>query len=172
MGRGGRQHKYLQNLIKKAAEDRGYRAIIEEPILEGAGRVDVSLSKGKRRFACEITVTTGRDQELQNVEKCIAAGFAEVILVVPDERQRKALRTFITDNLEEAEAGRVHFLLPEEVLAYLDELNADAPASEETVRGYKVRVTRAKVDPDEAQARRESIAQVIARSLKRTKEED
>lgn len=172
MGRGGRQHKYLQNLIKKAAEEKGYRAIIEEPILDGAGRVDVSLSKGKRRIACEITVTTGADHELQNVEKCIVARFSEIILVVPDERQRKAMRTYILDNLAEGDVGRIRFLLPEEVLAYLDELDDAEPATEETVRGYKVRVTRAKIDPDEAQARRDDIAQVIARSLKRTKEDE
>ena len=52
-GRGGQEHKYLQHLLKRLAEERGFRATIEETILNGDGQVDVSLALGKRRIACE-----------------------------------------------------------------------------------------------------------------------
>ncbi len=58
LGRGGREHKYLQHLVKRLAEDRGYRATIEQPILGGVGSVDVSLERGEQRIACEISITT------------------------------------------------------------------------------------------------------------------
>jgi hypothetical protein len=169
LGRGGRQHKYLQELIKKAAEDRGFRVVIEESILDGAGRVDVALSKGKRRIACEISVTTCAEHELQNVEKCIAAGYSEVILAVADERQRKSLKAFMEGNLDEKAIQAVRYFLPEEVLAYLDGEGAADEAAEQVVRGYRVKVTQTTIDPLEAQARREGIAGVIAQSLKRAR---
>lgn len=39
LGRGGKQHKYLQNLIKEFGQTKGFLSVIEEPILDGAGRV-------------------------------------------------------------------------------------------------------------------------------------
>lgn len=80
-GGGGKQHKYLAQLVKQLAEERSFKASIEEPILDGAGRVDVHLSQGERKIAVEISVTTGRDWELQNVEKCLSAGYEEVLVV-------------------------------------------------------------------------------------------
>ena len=51
MGRGGSQHKYLQNLIKKIAQDRGYLATIEKPLFDGARSVDVALEKDEKKIA-------------------------------------------------------------------------------------------------------------------------
>ena len=168
-GRGGQQHKYLQHLVKQLAEERGFRASIEETILDGAGRVDVSLIRGESRIACEISVTTNQDQELGNVEKCLAAGYTEVVLVGSNERHIKSLAKFVEENLDESERGRVRYVVPERLIEYLDSLGEVPPPTEQTVRGYKVRTVQQVVDPKEADARRQAIAQVIARSLKRDK---
>lgn len=167
-GRGGRQHKYLQHLFKQLAEERGFRATIEETILDGSGQVDVSLLRGNRRIACEISVTTNQDHELGNVEKCLAAGYAEVVLVGSNERHIKALAKFIEENLEENERGKVRYIAPEGVTEYLDSLGDIPLPTEQTVRGYKVRTVQQVVDPKEAGARRQAIAGVIARSLRKT----
>jgi hypothetical protein len=171
LGRGGRHHKYLQQIVKQAAEERGFRATIEETILEGAGRVDVSLSRGDRRIACEISVTTAREQELGNIEKCLAAGYEQVILVSSQERHLRTLRKFIVPELELALAERVFFLMPEEVLAHLDGLAGETEVTEETIRGYKVKVTRQALSPEEVEARRRAIGQVIAKSVAKAREE-
>jgi hypothetical protein len=52
----------------------------------------------------------------------------------------------------------------------IGELSASIVPSETMVRGYKVRTTRKVISEDEANARRQAIAQVIARSLKQLKE--
>ncbi|MGH8545615.1 MAG: type IV secretory system conjugative DNA transfer family protein, partial [Gammaproteobacteria bacterium] len=52
-GRGGQQHKYLQNLIKRMGEDKGYKATVEKEILGGIGKVDVALEKDATSIACE-----------------------------------------------------------------------------------------------------------------------
>ena len=169
-GRGGQQHKYLQHLFKQLAEERGFRASIEETILDGAGRVDVSLVRGESRIACEISVTTNQDHELGNVEKCLAAGYTEVVLVGSNERHIKALAKFVEENLDESEQGKVRYVVPERLTEYLDSLGEAPQPTEQTVRGYKVRTVQQVVDPKEAGARRQAIAEVIARSLKRSKD--
>jgi hypothetical protein len=168
-GRGGRQHKYLQHLIKQLAEERKFRASIEETILDGAGRVDVSLIRGERRIACEISVTTNQDHELGNIEKCLAAGYTEIVLVGSNERHIKSLAKFIEENLDESKRDKVRYVVPEEMMGYLDSVGEPPEPTEQMVRGYKVRTVQQVVDPKEADSRRKAIAEVIARSLKRSK---
>ena len=169
-GRGGRQHKYLQHLIKKLAEERKFRASIEETILDGAGRVDVSLIRGKNRIACEISVTTNQDHELGNIEKCLAAGYTEVVLVGSTERHIKSLAKFIEENLDESEQGKVRYVVPDGLMEYLDSVGAPPLPTEQMVRGYRVRTVQQVVNPKEADTRRQAVAEVIARSLKRSKD--
>ena len=168
-GRGGQQHKYLQHLIKQLAEERGFRATIEDTILEGAGRVDVALLRGDQRIAFEISITTNQDHELGNVEKCLAAGYDRVVLVGRNERHAKALGKFIEENLEERDQGKISYVEPDGLIEYLDLLGEAPQPTEQTVRGYKVRTVQQTVDPKEAGARRQAIAEVIARSLQKSK---
>lgn len=166
-GRGGRQHKYLQHFIKGLAEERGFRASIEESILDGGGRVDVALLCGDRRIAFEISVTTNRDHELGNIEKCLAAGFAEVVVVGSTERHLSTLRKFIEASLEQKIQAKVRYLVPDTVMTYLDSLQQPA-LTEQIVRGYKVRTSQSAPDPVDADTRRQAIAAVIARSMRRS----
>jgi len=163
LGRGGKEHKYLQNLIKEFAISKGYHAVIEEQILDGTGRVDVSLTRDALRIACEISVTTGRDHELGNIDKCLAAGYAHVLFISSDPRHVKAMHKLAGSQFEEEERAKLHFVSPEECLALLDGWTGVAVAT--TVRGYKVRTTTAVIDPEEAERRRSAVASVIARSL-------
>ena len=165
LGRGGQQHTYLQQLIKLAAQERGYLAVIEESVLDGTGKVDVSLSKAGRKIACEISISTGKDWELGNVEKCLAAGYDDVLVIAKDDRQLDTLSKFIGAHLDENVRERVHFVTPDGARAYIDGLVDDAPPTEEAVRGYRVKVSRTKIDPSEAQQRRRAIAAILARSL-------
>src|SRR5258706_2991295 len=171
-GRGGRQHKYLQHLIKQLAEERGFRASIEESILDGAGRVDVALVRGKSRVAFEISVTTNQDHELGNIEKCLAAGYSEVVLVGGTERHVKALSKFIEENLEEKDQGKVRYVSTDSIVELLESYGAASPTEAQSVRGYKVKVVHQALDPDEAQARRSAIAEVIAKSLTKNRKDD
>lgn len=167
-GGGGKQHKYLAQLVKQLAEERGFKASIEEPIFEGAGRVDVSISREGRKIAVEISVTTARDWELQNIEKCISAGYEEICVVSTNARHLKSLARFIPENLDEAERSKVRFHSPEDFIEYLDQSTTTSSATTETtVRGYKVKVTRQALSPADIAERRSAVAQVIARSLGR-----
>ncbi|MDO8272425.1 MAG: type IV secretion system DNA-binding domain-containing protein [Gammaproteobacteria bacterium] len=164
-GRGGRQHKYLQHLIKQLGEERGFRATIEETILGGAGRVDVSLARDGHRVAFQVSMTTTKDWELGGIEKCLAHGYSEVVLVGSTERHIQGLSKFIEESLEEKDQGKVRYLTAEGLLPYLDSLGVP-PTTEKVVKGYKVRTVQQTVSPEDVIQRRKAVAEVIARSLK------
>lgn len=168
-GQGGKEHTYLQQLIKHAAQDRGYMAVVERQVLSGAGSVDVSLEKDGRRIACEISVTTTPEHELGNVQKCLKAGYDEVVLISSNVRKLGKLKKYIEPQLSDEGPQNVQFLLPEQFIAYLDTLATEEAASSSTVRGYKVKVRHKAVDPEDAQRRREAIAGVIAKSIRQHK---
>ena len=86
------QHRYLQTLIKRMAEDRGFRAVIEEPTPDGSGRVDVGLERNGEKIACEISVTTDEMQELHNIEKCLAAGYGSVIVCTTEKKRLEKIK--------------------------------------------------------------------------------
>ena len=128
-GRGGEHHKYLQQLIKRWAEGRGYAVAIEKPILDGLGSVDVALEKGSRTIACEVSVTTDAEHEIGNVQKCLAAGFEEVILISSEKKLLTSVRHLLVATLSTAQYRQVKFLTPEETFSFIDGLEAKVVAA-------------------------------------------
>ncbi len=168
-GRGGRQHKYLQGLIKGLGEERGFLASTEATILDGAGRVDVSLRRDDMRVACQISITTTKDWELGSIEKCFAAGYTVIALICGSDRHLTTLSKFIEANLDEAYRGKVRYVAPEAIPEFLDGLGKPSH-TEQVIRGYKVRTVKPGSDSSDGAARRRAITEVIARSIRHTKE--
>ena len=164
------QHRYLQNLIKKIAEDKGYKATIELPVLGGSGKVDVSLEKSGKKIACEISITTTGDQELKNIEKCLAAGYEKVIVCSPDKKTLESIKAIVSQNIAESEQKKIFFLKPEELLIFLEEEAASELSKEERIKGYKVKVQYQAASDEEKKVKRDAVAQVIIQALKRMKE--
>jgi hypothetical protein len=163
-----RQHRYLQSLIKRMAEEKGYRAVIEEPTPDG-GRVDVGLGQDGKRIACEVSVTSTDEQEVSNIEKCLRAGYNMVILCSPERRTLEKIKSLVSKRVDEPDQEKVLFLQPEELFSYLETEAALLEGKEERVRGYKVRVQYQPVEEEDKKARREAVAQVILQSLRRQK---
>lgn len=122
-GRGGVQHKYLQSLVKKLAEDRGFEALVEKAVLEGHGHIDVALRFAELQIACEISVTTRVAHEVGNLTKCLAAGFSYAVLISTDERLLELAR----DEVMKSGDDRIRLLTLDRLGAFLDEIAA-APA--------------------------------------------
>lgn len=131
----------------------------------------MSLVRGGYRIACQVCVTTSKDWELGNVEKCIAAEYDEVVLIGSTERQVKALTKFITENLDTEHHSKIRYAVPESIIEFLDSIEAGPKVTESEVRGYKVKVTRQDLSPEEIAKRRAAVAGVIARSLRKGKKE-
>jgi hypothetical protein len=162
-GRGGQQHKYLQGLIQKFAEERGFQAAVEQTILAGHGAVDVALSRGDERIAVEITITTPTDHEVANIHKCLAAGFSMVLVVASDNKALGKVRAAAERELSKDDYGRLQFLTPNELPEYLDSL--PIPETTQTVGGYRVKVKH-QVGA-ESVSQMEAVRQTIARSLRK-----
>jgi hypothetical protein len=156
--------------LKQLAESRGFRATIEEAVLDGSGRVDVSLVKGDTRIACEISVTSSADQEVGNVRKCLGAGYTQVVLLSSEKKRLNGLRKAVSKTFPEHEREKVLFFLPEEFISYLDTLEMPTTGVQ-TVRGYTVKVKYHAMAEGEQKARRDAIAKVIVGSMRRMREE-
>jgi hypothetical protein len=165
-GRGGKQHQYLQALVRRLGQDRGFRATMEQSVLDGIGSVDVALERDGLKVACEIWVTTPLDNEIKNVQKCLAAGFHHVVAISSNEKSLTRLTAALTASVGEDDRARVHLVSPEQLPQLLDSFTA--PATQvETVGGYKVRVQySADSDPDK-EARSRTLHGVVAKTLKR-----
>jgi len=163
-----RQHRYLQSLVKRMAEEKGFRAVIEEPTPDG-GRVDIGLEQEGKRIACEISVTSTDEQELSNIQKCLRAGYDTVVLCSPERKTLQKVRALVSERLNDADRKKLLFLQPEELFSFLEAEAAALSGKEEKVKGYKVKVQYQALDEDEKKNRREAIAQVILQSLRRQK---
>jgi hypothetical protein len=165
LGRGGPQHKYLQELVKRFGEAQGYRATIEKPTPSG-GSVDVALERADGSIAVEISVTSSSNYESSNITKCLTADYARVVLLAPERKKLDAVAKRVRESLLDSERARVEFLLPEEFLTYLS-TQTPPPVSEEQVAGYTVRVQYKKPTDAEGKARERALTEVIAKSRKK-----
>ncbi len=165
-GKGGRKHQMLQQELHQAAQARGYYSVIEKRIGGTTESVDVALERGGYTIACEVSVTTAPEHEQKNVAKCLAAGFHEVLVISSNKKHLQRLRRHISESLSEDERSRVLFLAPLEVLPHLDEIEALQNEKEETVLGYKVRVSHARKEGADAAARKRALADVIVGSMR------
>lgn len=168
-GKGGSQHRYLQSLIKRMAEEKGFRAVVEQPTADGAGSVDVGIEKDGKRIACEISLTSTDEQELGNIQKCLASGYDKVILCSPDKKTLKKVNALVLQSLNESDQQKVLFFQPEELLFFLESESAGAVNTEERVKGYKVKVQYQPIRDAEKKSKREAIAQVMVGAMKRLK---
>ncbi len=168
-GLGGQQHRYLQQLVRGLAQERGFRATIEKPVLDGAGKVDVALEQKELSIAVEISITTDLKHELGNVEKCFRAGFHHVILIIKNKRKHAKWVREIGGSLPDSHRANFHVFGPEELSAFLDRQAAALSSSEKTTRGYRVKVKRRAVLSEEAARKKKMISQVIAKSILKAK---
>ena len=163
------QHRYLQTLIKKMAESRGYKATIELTTPDGKGRVDVALERDGKKIAVEVCVTSPNDWEVHNIEKCLAAGYDKVVECSTNKKTLENIQKKIEQKLSENHRSKVLVIEPEALFSYLDSEVAKEASIETRVKGYRVKVQYESVSPDEANAKKDSIAKVVADSLKKMK---
>ena len=135
------KHKYLQMLIKRNAESRGYRATLEQPTKDGKGRVDVVLQKDKLTYAIEIGVTTTKEWEVHNIEKCLADGYMNTIALSEDMKGADLMTRKLTEcGIFPTCADKVKVY---DLTGFMGVLNTETVSEKskvKTVKGYRVKV--------------------------------
>jgi hypothetical protein len=166
LGKGGKQHRYLQSLVKELAEQQGLKATIEAPLSHGEGQVDVLIERDGVVAAIEISVTTPIEHEQHNLRKCLLCGYPRVAVVLAKTKTTQtAYRTALLQVVAADDRERVTFLTPEELPDYIASLIPPTTPAGRVVKGYKVKGSITTTSPEDAQVRREAVARLIARSL-------
>lgn len=120
-GKGGRHHQELQAVIKRMAETNGLKAEIEKPILDGRGQVDVSIENEKLKIAAEVSVTT-TTYETHNAQKCLAAGYDHVVIVVSNQKKIPLIERKLQEEIPADLAHKVRACSLMDLLAFLQQL--------------------------------------------------
>ncbi len=161
------QHRYMQTLIKRMAEARGYKALIEETTPDGQGRVDVSLEKNGKRIACEIGVTTSKEWEVHNIEKCLVAGYEVVIALAVDKKAAELMQRELSQKLDPHFRSRVFVMEADMLFQYLDQEAAKEATTETKMKGYRVKVEYEAVSEDLMKQKKDAITRIVTDPLKK-----
>jgi len=134
-----REHRYLQTLFKKMAEERGYKAMLEVPLAEGKGQVDVVLEKDGRSIAVEISVSTTAEWELHNIEKCLGEPYSKIVVCSKDAKKLQHIRQLATARFSSDQLQKLHFLAPDEFQSVITE-DKQTQSNNTVIKGYRVKV--------------------------------
>ncbi|MFA7201474.1 MAG: type IV secretion system DNA-binding domain-containing protein [Candidatus Paceibacterota bacterium] len=166
-------HRYLQTLIKRLAEQRGYKAVVEEQTIDKLGRVDVGLERDDEKIACEISVTTNDDHEIKNIEKCFQSGYQKVLFCSPEKKRLDSIRKLIVEKLESVLCEKVFFFLPDELVLFFENetIGKVKQQSENIVKGYRVKVEYKTISEAQKKEKQEVVSGVVVNALRRLKGE-
>jgi hypothetical protein len=81
-GRGGSVHKHFVEVIARWAMQKGYQIAKEYKLEEGW--VDLVLSRDGQATAIELSVTSTAEREMNNMNKCLEAGYPRVVMLFLD----------------------------------------------------------------------------------------
>jgi excisionase family DNA binding protein len=129
-GKGGFSHKQLQMMFKEQAELYGWKAKIEERIPGSIESVDVGLKKDDVRVAIEVSATTRAEQEVQNIRKCLEAGYDYIICVSNDENKLASIKKESRKSFNAKERERIKYYPPSNVKNFLSNVSSDGIVSE------------------------------------------
>lgn len=164
------RHRYLQTLVKKIAESKGYIAILEQQLPEGRGQVDVLLTKGRKTIAVEICVTTNVEWETHNIAKCIKAKYDTVISICGDTNQLEKIKQSCVKEIENFEEQYVQFFTPESLISFFEtSTQVNSLQTEKIMKGFRVNVSYDVAAKEENQINKSAIARIILSSLNKRK---
>ncbi|MBU6142169.1 type IV secretion system DNA-binding domain-containing protein [Patescibacteria group bacterium] len=161
-------HDYFKRLITNRGEELGYFVEKEKTVLNGAGRVDVLLTRDKKTIACEISVTNSPGYEVENIKKCLAAGFDIVAFITNEQKKLNQVRRLAAD-IEAEGRAKLRFFSPEEFDVFLEEQAAKEVSSESVTRGRSVKTNYKTPSAKDTAARKKVISKIIAAAIKRLK---
>lgn len=162
-GRGGSQHRDIQQMIKSLGHDFGFGVQIEASCQRSEGAIDVLLIGEKTNIAVEVSVTTSAEHELENLKKCLSENVDHVVCVSPDDGHRINIQNLCIDALPQAQMSRLSFLNPSSMSEFISKFDERETT---LIRGYEVVTRTAKSDPRDVEYRKSRIRQVLERRMK------
>lgn len=133
-----KEHQYLQEYLSRLAQQRGCKTQVEVPTNDG-GRIDLLVEKDDIQIAVEISVTNTVDYEVQNLKKCIKAGFAHILMLCKSDAHLRNIRLKAQEVLNEKKFKMIEFAHPDSFVEYIETKTAKNTSTEKRVRGYRVK---------------------------------
>lgn len=167
------QHRYIQQLIKKVAESKGWKATIEMQVQHNTGAIDVVLEKQHAAIAVEVSHTTDANWELHNIQKCIAAGYQNIFVCVMEAEAKEKLELILKEAALNTTGTAIKIGYAEELFALLEppkETPAQPPSTEMTMKGYRVKVEYDDLSTEAALKKEQSIAAILQQAMKKPKQ--
>ena len=161
-----KKHRYWQTMVKKIAEERGYRAAIELPLADGTGQVDVSLERDTKRIAVEISVSTKAGWELHNIQKCLTAKYDTVIAICTNPQTLHDLRQIVLSKCSAEEQKKIILTNPECISNFIDPPASVSPKGEKRIKGYRVNVTYVDVSAAEREQKATTVSRIVRATAK------
>lgn len=124
--------------------------MIEERIGKSLETVDVGVSWGDVRVAIEICSTTKAGHEMENIRKCLDAGYDYVISVGSDEKSFGLLKIESKKAFPLRERERIRFYLASEIKDFLRSLSSDSIVSEKAIVSGQLSKQKLLLNMDEA----------------------
>ncbi len=157
-GRGGTQHRELQEMIKGIGHDLGFGVSIEAKCQNSEGAIDVLLNGEKTNIAVEVSITTSPEHELANIKKCLNESVDLILCVSPDDAHRLSIQNLVLEQLPQTQVQRIKYLRPIALSSYLDQFDERETT---LIRGYEVVVRTAPSEPEDVAYREMRIRQIL-----------
>lgn len=164
-GRGGAEHKEMQQVLKRWGSELGFVVDVEKQV-EG-GSVDVHFERGDKRIACEICLTKAVKRDVALLAHRVKHGFFRIFVVSTSAEHLRDLRAVVEASFSEAEVKLLRFCPPDDMKAHLMEIAAADATREVIQHGRKVRVSFSAVSPEANAAAQEAIIKAVAETKKR-----
>jgi hypothetical protein len=162
-----RKHRSLQDYVRALALQRDFKATAEEQT-ENGGRVDIALLRNELSIAVEISVTNTLDYEVQNIQKCIDAGYTNICMLSESMVHLKNIKKRANKTIEKAMLKKVSYLMPLEFAKYLDGFTEKKPRPQnKRVRGYRVKAHHLDIASNQAESKNTILQNIILSSSKK-----
>ncbi len=119
LGRGLALHKSIQKRLKQEAQKLGFLSDIEGRVAKGsnaAADLVLELRQSGLRIAVEIAISPNINHEFENVQKCLAAGFARVAVIATGRKRLEDIAAAVQGGLGPDAAAKVGYHTPDEFL--------------------------------------------------------
>lgn len=169
-GKGGPDHKRLQETIRRYAEDPcNYRAHTERRV-EG-GEIDLLLDwEGKPLIACEISKTNTAEYEIHNLEKCLRQPCEFILFISEEEKKLKRVRELAEARFQPDQLKRIQFCAPNQAMLFIRQESARRGVREQTVGGIKSKRVLELLGPQEEAQLLKMLGEVVHKAKNKPKE--
>ena len=158
-GKGGKRHKEIQLLLQKTAHEISLGADIEKHIGDG-NHIDLIINNRKKLIACEISVTTSAEHELDNIRKCLNGGYSNIWMITDDTEHLDNIQSTAKNFLNSNDFEIIQFYLVEDALSCIRSIK---PIESSVVRGRNVNLSWENVSSNEIKRRQTTFAKSQAR---------